>query len=104
MDVKAQLNAGEYRDMLAAQFKDTSDGSLALNYKAIGLSKIQAYLLGWSFVDPTGKALPITALDSIETDTFTDVLQAIDAHHDANEEAAEARKKARAGSTGSAAT
>lgn len=96
IDVKKRLNAGEYRELLGSQIKESGD-KLIVDFRKVGISKVQAYLLGWSFVGLDGQPLPISAIDSIDPEGFADVIAAIDAHHDAVEEEMAARKNARAG-------
>jgi hypothetical protein len=100
LEVAKELTAGEYRDVVAAQFKDAHAGERPLiDRKQLGVSRILAYVKEWSFVDAKGDPLPITAdwLLKFDQPTFADVMAAVDAHDDACEKAIESRKNDRAG-------
>ena len=99
LDVKRELNAGESRavwaDMVVGGVRP---GELA-NYdpRKVGLTRILAYLVGWSAVDPDGRPVPVSegALLALSTASFREVSNAIDAHEEQQERAAEAKKKTR---------
>lgn len=100
VDLKAELNAGEYRDMLASQFKENATGSdLLVDFKNVGRGRVIAYLLAWSYVDPKDQPLPANAqtLDAVDTDTFKAILDAVDTHHAQVEAARSERKNAQGG-------
>lgn len=106
LDLKKQLNTGEYRSMLTAQFKDVQAGSRAvINLEQMGLSKVLAYVVGWSFVDLEGKPLPfsVDTLNACEPDVFTDILAAVEAHEAAIDQARSAEKKEKGGASASSA-
>jgi hypothetical protein len=102
IDVKKELNAGEYRKLLYDQFKESDGDKVVLDPSKIGISKLLAYLLGWSFVGRNNERIPYnieqpeevrrTTIDSLDTDTYRELIAAVTAH-EAREEAALAAKK-----------
>lgn len=107
LDVKKQLNTGEYREMIAGQYKESTDPerNVVVDLRRIGLCRVMAYLTGWSFVDLEGKPLPVseTALKLFDMGTWHEILTAIDEHHAATEQAQEDLKNASGGETASSA-
>jgi len=91
IDVKRDLNAGEYFDLLTA---------MAERQK---FSKILAYVVGWSFVGPDDHPIPYTLDDpeqarrdtigALDKATLRELIAAIDKHEGA-QDAALAKKKA----------
>jgi hypothetical protein len=91
IDVKRELNAGEYVDLL----RDMADRK--------AFSRILAYVLGWSLVDLDGKPLPwdIDGPETVRRDmvrsltkaTARELTAAIDRHERAEEAALDAKKK-----------
>ncbi len=91
IDVKRDLNAGEYFDLLTA---------MADRQK---FSKILAYLVGWSFVGPDEHPIPYAIDDpeaarrdtigALDKASLRELIAAIDAH-EAAQESALAKKKA----------
>jgi hypothetical protein len=99
LDLAKELSAGEYRDMVAAQFKDMTAGvAPSLDLKQVGMSRILAYIKNWSFVDFKDGPLPITEewLRKFDQQTFSELLDTVNAHDEALEKAAESRKNAQA--------
>jgi len=106
IDVKKQLNAGEYRKLLYDQFKENPDGEkVVLDHSKIGISKLLAYLLGWSFCGRNNEPLPYNleqpeeirraAIDGLDQDTYRELIAAVNAHEAREDEALEAKKKDR---------
>lgn len=91
LDVKRDLNAGEYFDLLTA---------MADRQK---FAKILAYVLGWSFLGPDDRPLPYSVDDpeqarrdtisALDKATLRELIAAID-KHEAAQDAALAKKKA----------
>lgn len=63
IDVKAELNYGEEQDMYAAMRRQFGPGEVPiLDSTLIGQARMAAYIVGWSFVDPSsGKPVPVSA-------------------------------------------
>ena len=102
LELVKELTAGEYRDMIAAQFKDSVAGEKpVLDRRQVGLSMILAYVKAWSFVDQAGNPLAITEdwLRMFDQPTFVEVREAVEAHHEASDKAIDARKNAPATAT-----
>lgn len=108
--VKKYLTAGEQRTMFARMLREETD---RINPIKVGVSRIQAYLLDWSFEDADGKPLNIrdqpenvlaSALDVIDAEAFVEVLQVIDAHITAMTEQREKEKASPFGETGTSPT
>jgi hypothetical protein len=104
IDVKKQLNAGEYRKLLYDQFKENPDGDkVVLDHSKIGISKLLAYLLGWSFCGRNNEPLPYNveqpedirraAIDGLDQDTYKELIAAVTAHEEQEEAALAAKKK-----------
>ena len=111
IDVKKTLNAGEYRKLLYDQFKDTDGDKVIVDHAKIGISKVLAYVLGWSFVGKSGQPEPYNLeqpeeirralIDNLDQETYRELLTAITAHEDAQERALAAKKNAPATVTSS---
>jgi hypothetical protein len=95
LDVKKELNAGEYFDYLTAMAERQP------------FAKILAYAIGWSFVALDGTLLPYSVdlpeterrdlVRSLDTDTMHELLAVIDRHEAALDAARLAKKKAPSG-------
>jgi hypothetical protein len=99
LELAKELTAGENRDMVASQFKDsTNSQGVSIDWKQVGLSKVMAYVKDWSFVDFKGEALPITEewLRKFDQQTFADVLDVVAAHDEAADKAIAERKNVQA--------
>jgi len=97
IDVKKELNAGESRKVYARLVKTMHFNEKAeIDPEQVGLSKVVAFLVGWSFVDAAGKTTPVSdgAINALDGDTYAEVVQAIDAHEEAGDAAREHRKNA----------
>lgn len=108
IDVKKRLNAGESRKMFARVVTDMTPGEKPkLDPEQVGLTKLVAYLLGWSFTDDDGKPVPfsLAAIDNVDTDLYSEMIKAVDAHEDAQDKAREQAKNVTGrGETASSAT
>jgi hypothetical protein len=103
LEVKKRLNAGEYRAMLERMTMVGADGKAKPNPLMHGVSKVVAYLLDWSLVGLDGKVILIAdkpidtvqrALDSIDSETMTEIIKAVSAHEEAMDAEREAAKNA----------
>lgn len=105
IDVKKVLNAGEYRKLVYAQFKDTAEGDkVILDHAQVGIAKLLAYLLGWSFVDRDQRPEPYSLdlpeatrrnlIDNLDQATYRELLAAINAHEERQELELTAKKNA----------
>jgi hypothetical protein len=99
--VKRRLNAGEQRQILKRGMK-VVNGSMEIDPLAGGVAKITTYLLDWSLTDPAGKVIAIrdqpaavieAALDSLDPDSYGEILKAIETHETAMKVEREAQKK-----------
>jgi len=106
--VKKHPTTGDERAIFRGMMREgaTSDRIDSVN---VGMSRIVNTLLDWSFTDHNDKPIVIrdkspddmiAALNSIDPEDFTEVLQAIDAHREAMEKEREQEKKARTGAPG----
>jgi D-aminopeptidase len=109
--VKKRLNAGEQRRAFARMYREGAAGRLQIDPLQTGLALVLSYLLDWSLLDEAGKPIAImdaddetkaAALDAIDYDSFVEIKNAIDAHQNANEAEAAAKKKIRPGAPSSA--
>lgn len=112
LDVKKTLNAGEYRDLMANMAGTSHFGERAIvDLRKVGIAKVLQYLVGWSLVGIGEKPLPyslempedarIATLRGLERETFSEILDAVDAHEERVDQEREARKNAQAAGNGS---
>jgi hypothetical protein len=83
IDVKQELTAGEQRRVMAGYVKEMQAGvRTTLDPELVGKTRLQEYIVGWSFVDFDGKPEPFSAsaLDHLDMDTYREIDDAIDAH------------------------
>src|SRR5262245_38391590 len=105
VDVKKTLNAGEYRKLLYDQFKETDSDKVQLDHSKVGITKLLAYLLGWSFVGRNDEPIPYrveqpeeirrATIDSLDKETYRELIAAVNAHEEREDAALEAKKKDR---------
>lgn len=103
--VKKHLTAGEQRAVFARMIRYGGDGA-SLDPILVGHSKVVGYLLDWSIQDADGKPVAIqgrpesviaAALDALDSDSFAEILKAVEAHEKAMEQEREQEKNAQAG-------
>jgi len=97
IDVKRELTAGEQRSIFTTLVKEMKVGEQAmLDPKLVGLTKILAYLVAWSFVDSDGRPVPVSesAVNNLDVDSYSEIEKMIDAHDAAMETARAERKNA----------
>jgi hypothetical protein len=107
IDVKKELNAGEQRKVFTNLVKNMQAGEKPeLNPDQVGKTKLMAYIVDWSLVDAKGERVKFTegALDGVDSDTYGEIVKAVDAHDEAAEHAREARKNVQGTPTISPAT
>jgi hypothetical protein len=101
LTVKKRLNAGESRQQLARMYRQ-HNGTRVLDTLQVGMSTVLAYLLDWSLVDPSGNQIVIrdqpedaviSALDSLDPESFKEIREAIEAHERAMDAERAAKKK-----------
>jgi hypothetical protein len=106
VEVKKELNAGEYRKLIYDQFKDTADGEkIVLDHTKVGMAKLLAYIVGWTFVGLNGQPIPYrpdepediraATIDGLDQDTYRELIAAVTAHEEREAAALEAQKKTR---------
>lgn len=109
--VKKQLNHGDQTEAFARRYL-AELGGVRVNLQKVGMSKVLAYLLDWSLVGLDEKPLVIrdqpthlveSALNAIDTDSFTEIESAIEAHELAVEAERAASKNGQGGTLASAA-
>jgi hypothetical protein len=107
VDVKKQLNAGEQRRLFAQMMRDMTPGEkVQLIPEQVGRTKVIAYVIGWSFRDADGKPVPVSesAIDNLDTETYQEIVKAIDDHEAKYDALREQEKNGRAGANESKAT
>jgi hypothetical protein len=100
IEVRKRLNAGESRKMFARVVKDMTAGEKAqLDPEQVGLTKLVAYVLGWSFTGFDGKPVPfsVAAMDNLDPDIYAEMIKAIDQHIEDQDAARSAEKNESAG-------
>ena len=108
LEVKRTLNAGEYRALIYSQFKESADGEkVVLDHSKVGMAKLLAYIVGWTFVGFNGQPLPYrpapeepehiggARIDGLDQETYRELIAAVTAHEEREEAALEAQKKTR---------
>jgi hypothetical protein len=90
IDVKRQLTAGEHRRIFLDQIKGgiiISGQELQLDPAKLGVTRILAYVVGWSLVDADGRPIPFSESTLLlqDADTYDEILAAVDAHIEAQE-------------------
>lgn len=102
IDVKHELTAGEQRRVFSSLIKEMHAGEPAvLDPALVGKTQLLEYIVGWSFVGQDGEPAPFSAaaLDTLDTNTYEELVAAVQAHDAASEAARAARKNGRAGET-----
>jgi hypothetical protein len=111
--VRTRLNAGESRAAYARMIRTGPDGELQVDHSQQPLAIVLAYLVDWSLVDDTGAVVPIrnqpdavvlAALDALDTDSYLEIKDAIQAHDLEILQTRLALKKTLSGENGSSAT
>jgi hypothetical protein len=117
--LKKRLTAGESRAQFARIIKYAPGGERpTLDSIQVGLSRILAYLLDWSLVGPDDTTvLPLrngkgelsvevmtSSLNSIDPDSFGEILKAVEAHEEAMDAERAVEKNGKGGSTSEAST
>jgi hypothetical protein len=117
--VKKRLTAGESRAQFARIIKDAPGGEKpTLESIQVGLSRILAYLLDWSLVGPDDTTvLPLrtpkgdlsvdvmtSSLNSIDPESFAEILKAVEAHEEAMDKERESAKNEKDGESKSLVT
>jgi hypothetical protein len=95
IDIKKELNTGEQRRVFSDFVKTARTGEeWTVDPEKVGMTKVLAYLLAWSFVDADGKPVDVSegAIKSLNIASFREVKDAIDAHDAQIEKDREARK------------
>lgn len=98
IEVKQELSEGERRRVAVSYLgRQHADGSRTPNMESLGMVGVLEYLVDWSLKDANDKPVKISldALKSLRSEDWAEIDAAINAHIEATEEAAEARKKAR---------
>jgi hypothetical protein len=106
VEVKKTLNAGEYRQLIYSQFKESTDGEkVVLDHSKVGMAKLLAYIVGWTFVGFDGQPLAYrpdepedirrATIDGLDQDTYRELIAAVTAHEEREDAALEAQKKTR---------
>lgn len=102
--VKKFLNAGEQKDLEGAGVPQMSrdeeqQAKFDLDYKRLGLGRLVAYLVEWSFDDAKGKRTEPTfeTIAALDVDTVKEIDAVLDKHIPAMEKEKNARKPASAG-------
>jgi hypothetical protein len=97
IDVKKELNAGEYQELISSQFIPGPAGEEPrVDKTLLGFSKLTAYIIGWSYTELDGTTpLPI-GTDTFRAMSFAGyqlLVRAVDDHYAAVEDTLEQKKK-----------
>ena len=114
--VKDRLNHGEQQDAFARKYVANVFGGHAVNLRAQGMEKVTAYVVDWNLTGLDDQVLPLrtegeldlvvmaASLNSIDPESFAEILAAIEMHVTAMDQARAEEKKLQAGATASSAT
>lgn len=99
IDVKKELNAGERNALFGKMVVGGYVPGKETTFDAakIGIARAAAYLVGWSFTDRKGQPIHLSeaAIRSLQSDTFAEIVTALDAHETEQETARDEEKKLR---------
>ena len=104
VDIKRELSAGEQNDLLGDLIEDYTAGEkVKLKPKEVARARLRAYIVGWSFTDPDGRPVPVSAssIYNIDQDTQAEIVAAIDAHEAVRKAQREEERKNLTGVSGS---
>lgn len=107
VEVRVRLSGAERRKMSARAFSSmratSSNPEIGVDFAALGLSRIKAYLVDWSFDDAAGKRVPCTeaAIDALDEETLVEIDEALDKHCEKVEAESKALSGVAASSPGS---
>lgn len=91
LDVKRELTFGEYRRIQTDMMKGpmVQGEPIALDLEKVGITRLLAYLVGWSLVDGDGRPVPVSdgAIRQLEAERAREIVDAITAHEDAQDRA-----------------
>jgi hypothetical protein len=100
VDVKQELTAGEQRRIFSQLVKEMHAGEkTVLDPEQVGKTKLLEYIVGWSFLGLDGQPAPVceSTIDCLDTDTYRELVDAVDAHELRSEQARAARKNGQGG-------
>lgn len=97
VDVKKELTAGEYNDMLsdmAVEGGFEAGTRPKLDVRKVGMTKVHQYVVGWNFLDAKGRPVPVSesAFRNLSQEIYSEIVRAVDWHDDQVDKAREARK------------
>lgn len=117
IEVRRQLTVGEERTIarLSAKSYERVDGGggegrfrVEYDFLRQGIARAATYIIAWNLIGPKG-AIPwlvnlplekrMAILEDLDSDTMTEIEEAITTHANAQQEARDAAKKAQAGGT-----
>jgi hypothetical protein len=100
--VRARLTAGEQRAHFARIYAQATNGRYVVNPLMSGVGLVVAYLLDWDLRDDAGNLVVIRELspddlqnviDALDTESFTEIRAAVEAHETAMIAERDAQKK-----------
>src|SRR5262249_13179874 len=99
--VRRRLNTAETREMFTRRYEFGPDNLPRVNLRQVGVSKVTAYLIDWSFPELPIRGVTITeleaALGKLEPEDFAEIQTAIEEHEFLQEQEREAQKKTASG-------
>ena len=104
--VKKTLTYGDTAKSRAVLVKEIrTDGRVTPDFELVEIAQVLSYLVDWSFVDPTGKRIPIdteskklSAINSLEQKSVRELIDVVDAYATAQDAARSAEKNDQTGS------
>lgn len=92
VEVKGRLTYGERQRLAASSFRTGHLGSDAvdLDFEAYALTKLETWLVDWSFTDAKGKHVSVSraAIRNLDPETADEITEALNAHIEATEKKA----------------
>jgi len=95
-DSMAELTVGEDKRFRSQGLRRMSqsggDTAIDIDWSALALARVEAYLVDWSAKKPDGKDLPVSrgAIEALATEDFEEIDAAIQAHIEAQASAKKA--------------
>ena len=102
IDVKREITFGEQEEMFARMRRQMAPGEVpVLDTTRIRRSRMQAYVVGWSFVDPAGRPVPVgdAGFSQLTPDMGKVIAETLDTHEEHVLAEREAEKNAPDGAT-----
>jgi hypothetical protein len=102
IEVKRELTYGEQEDMFGRMRRQFAPEQTPLvDATRIGRARMEAYIVGWSFTDPSGRPVPLSAsaLTNLTTYAAREIRDALEEHEETVSRERESEKNDRDGAS-----